>query len=71
MGHTVGSHQLNQEKLFAGRQGESTVLTSEEESVSVNTPGGQEAEDIIRDVLVLSDRLIHLVLQGRSYGWRD
>ena len=55
---TVGSHQLHQDQLYAERQGGTAVLTSEGESVSVDTPGGHEAEDLIRDIVFLSERLI-------------
>ena len=66
----MGSHQLKQEQLFAERPGGTEVLTSEEESVSVDTPGGHEAEDLIRDILFLSDRLIHLLVRRDGDGWR-
>ena len=63
------SQQLKQKVLTfdsaAAGQGGTSVLTSEEESVSVDTPGGHEAEDVIRDILVLCDRLIHLVVLSR------
>ena len=64
MGHTVGSHQLEVE-LESDRQGGSTVLTLEEEVRSLEQASRHEAEDVIRDILVLTDRLIHLVIHGR------
>jgi len=40
-------------------------LTVIGEGVSVDTPRGHEAEDTINDIIVLMDRLIHIVGQGR------
>ena len=54
--------------LETERQGGSAVLTSGEKSVSVDIRRGQEAEDTIRDIVFLSERLISLVgdLSGRK-----
>ena len=61
----AGSHQLVDESSRADRQGEIVGLTVGEEGVSVDTPRGHEAEDIIRDILYLSERLIHLLVKER------
>ena len=58
------SHLLNLTKVLeAERQGGTAVLTSEQKDVSVDTQGGDEAEDIIRDIIFLSEKLIHLVVK--------
>ena len=69
VGRTAGSHQLHQEQLFAERPGGTEVLTSTPEDVSVDTPGGHEAEDLIRDILFLQERLIHLIVRRDGDGW--
>ena len=50
-------------QLEADRQGGNVVLTREEESVSVGTPGGHEAEALIFEIIGLCDKLIHLVVR--------
>ena len=44
--------------------GGTTALTEPPESVSVDTPGGHEAEDLVRDIIFLSERLIHHVVRS-------
>ena len=56
----AGSHQL-QEPLSAERPGGTAVLTPEGESVTVDGQGGHEAEDLINEVVLLTNRLIHLI----------
>ena len=59
----AGSHQFVELELEPDRQGGSAGLTDEGKGVSVDTPRGHEAEDIIRDIIYLSERLIHLLVK--------
>ena len=61
-GRSAGSHQLDVGPVLeADRQGEIAGLTEVVEGVTLEGLRGDEAEDLIRDILFLSDRLIRLV----------
>ena len=67
----MDSHRFHMDSE-ATDEAHSMGLTSEGKSVSVGTPGGHEAEDIVRDIIYLSDRLIHLLVEGEEHGrWLD
>jgi len=59
----VGSQQVNQLDFEPAGQGGTKVLTLEEESVTLWVARGHEAEDVIRDIILLTERLVHLVGQ--------
>ncbi len=67
---SAGSHQLG-DGLGSDRQGEIAGLTGEQKGVSVDTQRGQEAEDLVRDIIFISERLIHLIVEGGKSGWQD
>ncbi len=66
MGHTVGSPLEKDHMTRTVRQGGTAVLTLGEESVSVDTPRGHEAEDTIRDIILLSERLIQVLVRSQE-----
>ena len=66
--HSVGSHQLF-EGLEAEQQGGTAELTSDDEYVTLRVARGHEAEDIIRDIVFMCDRLIHLIVRRDGDEW--
>ena len=63
-GHPMGSHLLLDST--AKDEAQLVGLTSEDEDVSVDTPGGHEAETIIFEIIALCDKLIHLVVDSQE-----
>jgi len=57
---SAGSHQLV-DGLESDRQGAIAGLTRVEKYVTLRLVRGHEAEDVLRDIIALSDRLITLV----------
>ena len=66
----MGSHQLKVPYSEAGGQGCTTALTSEDEDVTLREARGHEAEDVIRDIVFLCDKLIHLIVRRDGDGWQ-
>ena len=54
--------------LGAGRPGGTAVLTYLGDGVSVDALGGHEAEDTIRDIVYLSQKLLTLVVAVKEMG---
>ena len=65
----MGSHQFEKD-LLAERQDGTMGLTSGDEAGTLRLTRGHEAEDVIRDILVLTDRLIHLIVRRDGDGWQ-
>ena len=68
MSHSVGSHQLS-EGLEAERQGGTAELTSGDEGSTLRVARRHEAEDVIRDIVFLCDKLIHLIVRRDGDEW--
>ncbi len=69
MGSHRGKPSVNQLDFAADEQGGTAALTSEGKGVTLWVARGHEAEDVIRDIVFLTDRLIHLVGQEERYEW--
>ena len=59
--HPVGSPQFSAGSLEADRQGGTVGLTSAGKDATLEGTRGDEAEDLITDVILLTDRLISFI----------